>query len=223
MKTRVTLGVLLIGVLSLVLASMPGTPTPVQAAEMVTVVYGRYLTLTSIGDPDLMKHLAPDRPVQWQVGVQANPPQRSRIDIGISAQGTLAGPGGLQVDVRACTVRWVNGTCSGIESAWLPHQDLAAATVPVDAYGAHLLGWMDSTEQRWLLIRATLPEGAPPGSTVQVRIHAWGTGGEIKIDGTTAGLFANTGWLIALAAAAVLGGMVVAGAIRRRRSTGQRS
>jgi signal peptidase len=174
-------GVLPLAVLPLVLAFMLGAPDAAQATETESVVHGRYLTLTSIGDPDVMEHLVPGRPVQWQVGVQAHPPETSSISIGISAQGGLAGPGGLQVDIRACTVRWVNGRCTGKESAWLSHQDLATAVVPVDAHGAHKLGAMPSTEQRWLLVQTTMPVGTPAGSTAQMRIHAWGSGDDIGI------------------------------------------
>lgn len=225
---RLALGVFPVFTLLAGFAFTLGTSTPAQAAETETVVYGRYLTLTSIGDPNIMEHLGPERPVQWQVGVRANPPQGSRIDIGISAQGTLAGPGGIQVDIRSCTVRWVNGICSGTESMRLPRRDLAAAVVPVDAYGAHRLGWMGSAEQRWLLVEATLPAGMPPGSTAQVRIHAWGPGDEIEIGGTTASTLATTGPSIgpsiALAVIAVLSGTGLAGAARRRlRSTGRKS
>ena len=226
MRTRAALGVLPIVVLPLVLTF--GAPAPARAADTIMVVHGTYLTLTSIGDPNLMEHLAPDRPVQWQVGVQANSPQSSRIEIGISAQGALAGPGGLRVDIRACTVRWVDGTCSATESVWLPDQDLSAAVVPVNAYGAHLLGWMDSAEQRWLLVEATLPAGTAPGSTAQVRIHAWGSGDEIEIGGTTASALPATGSSIGpsltLAVIAILSGIGLAGAAGRhsRRRVGRK-
>ena len=57
-----TLGVLPIGLIPLVLAFSLGTPAPAHAAEKETVVHGRYLTLTAIGDPDVMEHLVPGRP-----------------------------------------------------------------------------------------------------------------------------------------------------------------
>jgi len=215
-----TLGVLPIGLIPLVLAFSLGTPSPAQAAERETVVHGRYLTLTAIGDPDVMEHLVPGHPVQWQVGVQAHPPESSSIDIGISAQGRLAGPGGLQVDIRACTVRWVNGRCIGKESAWLSHQELATAVIPVDAYGAHRLGAMPSAQQRWVLVQTTLPAGAPPGSTAQMRIHAWGSGDDIGIGGPAGGPLAFTGssigpWIM-FGAIAVLSGVGLVELARRR-------
>jgi signal peptidase len=187
------LGILPIGLLPLVLAFSLGAPAPAHAAAKEAVVHGRYLTLTAIGDPDVMEHLVPGRPVQWQVGVQARPPESTSIDIGISAQGRLARPGGLQVDIRACTVRWVYGRCTGKESAWLSHQDLATAVTPVDAHGAHRLGVMPSTQQRWVLVQTTLPERMPPGSTALLRIHAWGSGDDVEIGGPTGGPLAFTG------------------------------
>ena len=215
-----TLGVLPIGLIPLVLAFSLGTATPAHAAEKETVVHGRYLTLTAIGDPDVMEHLVPGRPVQWQVGVQAHPPETSSIDIGISAQGRLAGPGGLQVDIRACTVRWVNGRCTGKESAWLSHQDLATAVIPVDAHGAHRLGAMPSTQQRWVLVQTTLPAGTPPGSTAQMQIHAWGSGDDIGIGGPAGGPLAFTGssigpWIM-FGTIAVLSGVGLVELARRR-------
>jgi hypothetical protein len=152
--------------------------------------------------------------------VQAHPPDPASIGIGISAQGPLAGPGGLQVDIRACTVRWVSGRCTGKESAWLSRQDLATAVTPVDAHGARRLGAMPSAQQRWVLVQATLPAGTPPGSTAQMRIHAWGSGDDIGIGGPASGPLAFTGawigpWMM-FGAIAVLGGVGLVELARRR-------
>jgi signal peptidase len=197
-----------------------GFPVSAHAADTETVVQGRYLTLISIGDLDAMGSLVPGRPVLWQVGVQAQPPTISQVDIGISAQGPLAEPGGLQIEIHACTARWVNGVCVGIEELWLPNQDVATAVVPVAAYGARLLGTMNSTEQRWLLIRATLPAERTPGSTAVLSIHAWGPGDEIRTGRTASGPLASTGsslWpAIGLAALPIIAGIGVAAVIRRR-------
>jgi signal peptidase len=197
-----------------------GLPLSAQAADTETVVQGRYLTLTSIGDLDAMGSLVPGRPVLWQVGVQAHPPTISQIDIGISAQGPLSEAGGLQIEIHACTVRWVNGVCVGIEELWLPNQDVATAVVPVAAYGARLLGTMKSTDQRWLLIRATLPTERTSGSTAELSIHAWGPGDEIETGRKASGPLASTGsslWpAIGLAALPLIAGIGVAAVIRRR-------
>ena len=204
-------------------------PTPARAAETETVVHGTFITLTAIGDMHLMLNLLVGQPVPWQVGVQAAPPTESTIYIGISAEGDLAVPGGLQVKIRTCTARWVAGVCPGVESLWLPQQDLASAIVPVTAFGARQLGSMPSNEQRWLLLDATLPSGTSPGAFATVFIHAWGAGDDVAI-GTggqnvtvvtraTASISAtgvDLGLPIFLALIAIGGGLGIAELSRRR-------
>lgn len=196
-----------------------GAPSSAQAAEVETVVHGTYITLTSVGDPEVMEHLSPESPVLWQVGVEATPPQHSSIDFGISAEGAPADIASLRVTVLSCSLRWVSGVCAGTQSLILPLQDLPTAVVPAQTNGARQLGWMDSTTQRWLLVQVLMAPGTPPGSTVGLRIHAWGPGDEITIG---AAALAGTGIspfpTSLLAGVAILGGLTLAGIVGRRRS-----
>lgn len=220
-KTRKPASAVATGTLVL-LAAIAGltlnAPGSAQAAEVETVVQGTYITLTSIGDPEVLEHLAPENPAPWQVGVQASPPQHSSIEIGISATGTPAEIAGLRLNVRSCTVRWVGGACAGTQTTMLPLQDLQTAVVPTEPNGSRMLGWMASSTQRWLLVEVLMLPGTPPGSTVGLRIHAWGPGDQIAIG---AAALAGTGVspfpTFLLAGGAIIGGLGLAAIVGRRR------
>jgi signal peptidase len=184
-----------------------------EAATTESVVSGTYITLTSIADTNAMENLTPEQPIFWEVGVQATPPEVTPIDIGISAQGALVSPGDLDIQINACAVRWVNGSCSVTEELWLPEQDLAAVVTPGGNHIRHL-DWMPSNEQRWLLITVTLHNPEPSTSNAHIRIYASGAGETLETDSVTKTL-PTTGLpfetLVLLAAGAVGTGMCISG------------
>jgi signal peptidase len=230
-------------VLALAVAPTFAAPaSPAQAAEgddgaTETTVTGRYLTLVSIHDPDQLGSLAPGKPVPWQVGVTVRAPEPGTVHIGISAEGELTDPGELDLDVRACPERWVDGVCAQGESLWLPRQDLAAAVAPVPTSmdnpdGAREIGQMRSATS-WLMLRVVMPVSLEPGSAANLRLHAWGSGDEVVLGDSGAGtgiaagagLLAFTGFhgglpLAVAAVALALGGVLAASARRRRASRG---
>jgi len=155
-------------------------PSAARADEVVTTVRGQYLTLMSIGDPEVMGSLTPSRPTPWQVGVTVTPPEPGTVHIGLSAVGELTDPGELALDVRACASRWVDGVCAGGEDLWLARQDLAAAVVPAPVSvenpdGAREIGRI-GVETVWLMLRVVLQGTTEPGSALNLRLHAWGAG-----------------------------------------------
>jgi len=222
-----------------------GPAAPAHAADDHTeTVVGKYLTLVSIRDPDESGSLSPGRPVPWQVGVTVRAPEPGTVHIGITAEGELTEPGALDLDVRACPQRWVNGVCAAGETLWLPRQDLAAAVAPVTASldnpdGAREIGRLESPTS-WLMLRVVMPVSLEPGSAANLRLHAWGSGDVVTVaDGAagpgagsrsgtglgviaSAGLLAFTGWHggvpLALAAVALGVGAGLAAASRRKRA-----
>ena len=222
-----------------------GPAAPAHAADDHTeTVVGRYLTLVSIRDPDESGSLSPGRPVPWQVGVTVRAPEPGTVHIGITAEGELTEPGALDLDVRACPQRWVNGVCAAGETLWLPRQDLAAAVAPVTASldnpdGAREIGRLESPTS-WLMLRVVMPVSLEPGSAANLRLHAWGSGDVVTVaDGaagpgagsrsgtglgviSSAGLLAFTGWHggvpLALAAVALGVGAGLAASSRRKRA-----
>ena len=222
-----------------------GPAAPAHAADDHTeTVVGKYLTLVSIRDPDESGSLSPGRPVPWQVGVTVRAPEPGTVHIGITAEGELTEPGALDLDVRACPQRWVNGVCAAGETLWLPRQDLAAAVAPVPASldnpdGAREIGRLESPTS-WLMLRVVMPVSLEPGSAANLRLHAWGSGDVVTVaDGAagpgagsrsgtglgviaSAGLLAFTGWHggvpLALAAVALGVGAGLAAASRRKRA-----
>jgi signal peptidase len=211
-------------------------PSAARADEIVTTVRGQYLTLMSIGDPEVMGSLTPARPTPWQVGVTVAPPEPGTVHIGLSAVGELTDPGELALDVRACDHRWVDGVCAGGEALWLARQDLAAAVVPAPVSaenpdGAREIGRI-GVETVWLMLRVVLQGTTEPGSALNLRLHAWG-GGDVAVvgdpgsDGGGAGAARAGGGLaftgfggqvpLLLAVLSVSLGLAFAAAARRRR------
>ncbi|MEO7015327.1 MAG: signal peptidase I [Leifsonia sp.] len=196
-------------------------PLPARAATTETVVSSRYLTLTSIADADAFAALTPGSSVRWIVGVSANPPDPATIHLGLSGSGTLAGPGGLRISVVACTTRWTGGSCPGKSIPLLAEQPVAYALTGAAPDGVREFGTMPSAEQRWIAVDVTLPSGWRPGSSADLRIHAWGAGDQVQTAGPPASL-AATGTqfptlAVTLAAGAVIAGVTTAGVVRRRR------
>ncbi|WP_223693750.1 signal peptidase I [Leifsonia poae] len=197
-----------------------------QAATAETVVASRYLTLTSLGDPEQLTDLTPGRPALWVVGVAAHPPEPAPVSIGLSATGALAGVGGLRVAVVECSERWANTVCPGRRLPVLDAQPLSAVLTGAGTDGVRTLTVMPSTEQRWLAVTVTLPAGWAPGSSADLRVHAWGAGDDAATAGAPAGL-ADTGTrvpglAVGLAAGALLLGIAAAAAERRRRRRADR-
>jgi signal peptidase len=182
-------------VLVVALAATPallGEASPARAAEVETIAQGRYLTLVSIGNPDEMGSLSPERPVPWQVGVMVAPPEPGTVHIGISATGTLRDPGELDLEVLACAERWAAGVCASGESVWVARQDLAGAVARVPSSddnpdGAREIGALPASNDVWLMLNVTMPAQAAPGTAANLRLHAWGVGDVLDVgDGAEA-------------------------------------
>lgn len=202
-------------------------PAPAQAAEVETVVTGRYLTLTSVIDPALASDMATGVPVTWQVGIDAHPPDPGRVHLGIAAVAPLPAPGDFTLEVRACPVRWVAGACAGTPSTWLPTADLTAAVAPTTSFGAREVGAIDAAPPSatvWLLLSVTRTTVTQP-QPAQLRLWAWGAGSG-SVGGATTGpgglaFTGSTGWFppMLLAVIALAGGLLISAiaSARRRR------
>jgi hypothetical protein len=92
---------------------------------------------------------------------------------------------------------------------------------------------MYSTDKVWLQVAVSLPEAARPGMDATIAIHAWGGSGELGDESMTAdsasqGFLASTGGItpvpaLALAVAAVLAGLALAGVAQLTRLIGRRN
>lgn len=199
-------------------------PAPVQAAATDEIVKGPVLTLTSVIDQPVMDRMAPGTTVPWQIGVSANPSHPGTVRITLASRGPLAsGPDGLEVTVRMCAVRWVDGSCPG--GGVLLRTAAASSTI------AGELASMSTGQQRWILVDVGLPANpviSPSGAATLVRT-ATGAGDELS---TGIGPLAATGADLLrpslTAVAAVGAGLLVASvakwgqAMRSRRRPGRR-
>ena len=158
-------------------------PEPYTAAEAeASLITGEHLRMRAIGEPPLMRDLAPGRPVIWEVGVRADAPDPGG-DLGLSGRGELAEiPGALLVSVRSCSEPWSRGRCPiGAEEL------LGAESLDRIAHSAPTrhLTTMPSDEQCWLRIEVTLqkqPLQERPGAAGaegDLLIHAVGSGEEV--------------------------------------------
>lgn len=194
-------------------------PVPSHTAASEQIITGEQLTLTSIGDPETMTHLTPGEPVQWQIGVAATPTGPGEVRIGLIGSGS-AGLG-LYATIHSCHRRWVDGRCPG-------GADVIRTPGPVDVDGTEQpLTAMPVAEERWLLFDLWLEAGgaAPAaGESVQLQVHASGSGDEATASPGPISSLADTGAdpLLPLVAAAgsIILGLALAGAatLQRRRS-----
>lgn len=190
-------------------------PRVVLSAETVEVVAGTYITLTSIGDAEAMRSMVPGVPVLWQVGVQVDAPDPGPVALSLAATGSQGL--GLSADIRACDIRWNGSFCGGVESPVL-----LQGPVQVDS-GPQVIAPMRDSEERWILISATVPQLNE--GTVSLELRAEGHSESLVVGPGTIGMIAHTGgnnrtsasasmWL-ALGAVSV--GLLVAGAARLSR------
>lgn len=177
---------------------------PLLSVEDEVETRGAYLTLTSIGDAAAMADMQPGVPVLWQVGVQAHAPDPGIVRISLLAEG--ASELGLSLEIRSCTVRWVAGACSGDETLLTPW-GLAQL-----GGGPTLLTSMGDTDERWILVTATVPAGGT--GQVALSLRADGESGAVVVGPGSSGVIARTGtgyvltpWL---GLAAVASGLLVA-------------
>ncbi|MBO1805015.1 signal peptidase I [Leucobacter ruminantium] len=194
------------------LAVAPAPRAEAQGAGVEEqIVRGEHLTLTSIGDPAEMRAMRVGIPVHWQVGVgiRAAGAKEASVDVALNAAGSHEL--GLNVDVRACTQRWVDARCAGDEQ-------LLRASAPADPDTGFesLLAWKGGAE-RWFLITAEIPE--PASGVVELTLRATGFGEEVtsgpgEVHGlpTTGG--AGIGPAALLGAGALAVGLSAAGAAR---------
>lgn len=184
----------------------------------VTVTRGKHLTLTSIGDSAAMNEMVPGVPVRWQVGVQVDAPDPGVVEISMEGRGS---PDlGLVVETRACDTRWVDDRCGGqelqVNAGWRD------GVVGVNE-GPKDVTIMRDTEERWVLVIATIPQ--PGNGTVSLKLRASGESESVETGTDTIGL-ANTGadgsrWVRPepwLAGGAIAMGLAAAGVARLMRS-----
>ncbi|TBL36021.1 MULTISPECIES: signal peptidase I [unclassified Micromonospora] len=208
---------LAVAVLPGVTAAVLAAPSPARADPTEEVIRSRYLTLVSIGDEARMTTMSPEEPVPWQVGVSAHAPQPGTVTISLSASGPLAArPDGLQVTAAVCPQRWVKGGCpTGQEKQVLadgPATRLTTAPITIDS--------MRADQQRWVLVTASLLAGATAAGSADLVVTATGFGDRASAGGTV-GPLPRTGpdlrTPLAVGAGALLAGLLLVLAVRRRR------
>lgn len=141
----------------------PDSAHAVLNAEMTERTRGA-ITLISSGDTRAMRVMRPGVPVPWQVGVRVVSEEASTVAVSLTAAGSPEF--GLVLDVRACDVRWVRGTCTGNESAASGQGPIEVETAPTRVAVLH------GTSERWFLITATMPEAI--AGSVELTLRAAG-------------------------------------------------
>jgi signal peptidase len=194
--------------------------SPARADDRRQVIASTYLTLTSIAEPDSLAHLSPGRPVVWEVGLQAHPPQPAIIHLGLSAEGTRQSLDAFDVAVTSCAVPWAGSRCPGMSTVLVTEQSVADAVRPAGPTGIRHLESMPSGEQRWVNVQVTLARSGSVGGSATLRVHAWGAGDE-TVATTSPTVLADTGTnalpaaLIGIVAVAV--GLVLPRIVGRRK------
>lgn len=171
-RRAVTGAAVLLGALVVVGAqAWLGVP-PAAAAEREHVITGRVITLVTVGDADAMGNLVPGVEVDWQVGVLSEPPEPGRIRIVLAARGPLTEtPEGLQLTIRDCPQRWVDGHCPDVARtvlSWTAAHDVTGRSGELTSFRAG--------EPHWLLVTVRIPDGFVGTGTAELGITASGQG-----------------------------------------------
>ncbi|WP_437582596.1 signal peptidase I [Paramicrobacterium sp. CJ85] len=167
-----------------------------------SVVHGDHITITTVGDAEAMAAMAPNVPVEWQVGVTVHGPGDGNAVVDLSTDGDLT----LNVDIRACSVRWVGDGCPGEEESVTDVSQLTGAQTNVDLLG------MPTSEERWLRFVATLPTESHGTMTVDVRVTAHGESVSGSSEASTLPRTGTNAWpAIGLAIGAIVVGLIIAG------------
>ncbi|MCI0159282.1 hypothetical protein KNO15_21490 [Leifsonia shinshuensis] len=189
-----------IAVCALVAGPAPGA----HAATVVTTTSSRYLTLTSVADPERFAALRPGAPVRWTVGISAHPPTPATIRLGLTATGALTPS--LIVSVIACPAPWAGTTCPGAPETLL--QATPAAALPGSA--PRPIGSMPSTAQRWLAVDVVVAPGSTSRGSAELAVWAWGAGDSVSAS-TRPNELADTGAGVPELPLLLAGGAIAAG------------
>jgi signal peptidase len=200
-------------------AAAPPAAAVARVAVEETVVHGQVLRLTSIGDGERMRRMAPGERVAWEVGISADTPEPGEVAVSLSGSGDLGL--GLVGDVRVCAVRWEHGSCPAAVTL------VEDARLPVDGVGRALFT-MSTDEERWLRFDVALPDQPAPAHaavprSVELIVRAIGASDDVAVGmpGTGGAALADTGASIAapLITAGVLavGGVLLLLPLLRRR------
>jgi hypothetical protein len=213
-------------------AARAATPSPDAQTTHAT---SRFLTLTSTISPSASAALRPGVPVRWIVGVEARPPHPTDVRLSLGGSGTLASA--LTVSVRACDTAWTADRCPGTVETLLADTALRPWA---DTKAELPLGAIPSERPQWLAIDVTRLSGSSLGwaaldlrASMQGEVAEVTTGAGVSRSGdgrpgyapSWAEALSDTGWVAstwsgALAAAAIMTGIGLAGLarLRRRRS-----
>lgn len=202
--------VLLIAPLALGLAMSGHAPETTE-----DVFTSGHLTMTSIGNHAAMAQLTPGEQVQWQVGITAADSDPGDVKIELLGAGNALL--GLNATIRSCDRRWTNGTCGGETD-----QINGPRLVAVDGTKRQLTA-MSVEEERWLLFDLWLPKGSARDAgvgLVSLQVHASGSGDDVISSpgplGTLPPTGANPLLPLLAAAVAIVVGLVLAGAAKKR-------
>ncbi|MFF2372210.1 signal peptidase I [Agromyces sp. NPDC058110] len=200
-----------------------GGASPAGAAPREVQLGDGVIRLTVISDPERMAGMAPGSTARWIVGVRALTDEPGSVHVALDAD--TATSDGFAFDVRVCSTRFDELSCSGTGAVVLPETRPA----PV---GRLLERRMAARDQLWVAVSVTLATDAPPGATADVRLSAEGFGEEVSTGGSGGGStpptgsplgLAGSGWeglpLVGSAVIAVALGLVLwSGGARRRRA-----
>ncbi|MFT4213606.1 MAG: LPXTG cell wall anchor domain-containing protein [Microbacterium sp.] len=143
---------------------------PAAAAPVTETVQGRYLRLVSVADWEAAAQMGVGSTVRWDLTVSVAAPTPGRVEITMSADGTMP----LELDVLSCGQAWVGETCPGgaevLREAWL---------LPLGD-GRQSLASMTDTAVMHLRIEATRVAGDADTYT-DLRVYAAGVGDEVAV------------------------------------------
>ncbi|HLP23641.1 MAG TPA: hypothetical protein VK139_06335 [Microbacteriaceae bacterium] len=122
----------------------------------------RVTSLPTTGMDDLQVGV----PADWQISVEPLVPGTGTLRIGFALTSNVLGASGLDVEVLACDVKWINGACSGKKTVWQNSAPVSAAFASLDLEGlAHEVGSIPIKpvlSPTWLVLRIVPVELSKP-------------------------------------------------------------
>ena len=166
-------------------AARAATITP-QVIQSGPVTITSYMSST-------MSELQPGGQSGWQIAVEPREKITGTINMGVdlTSDSTLAT--GMRLEVQACSVPWVNHTCSTGGAVWMPAVPLASGIEITDVVSHTLqVGSWTADKPIWFVMRLLTDDTLRQDGNATLRVAFWGSGVHAELDGQSTPL-AKTG------------------------------
>lgn len=190
-----------------------------------------FVRVTAYANP-AMTQMQVGVPTSWELSIEPLTAGTGALAVGFGLASDPALAVGLDIQVDACTVRWVGSSCPGTSALWVPNTALSTAFSSIDLEGvAHQVASLTLSTQAtptWLLVRVTPTPTLVGSALARMTLAVSGQGAPIVATPNSGGVsLAHTGvnlpWMITLLATLGIAGIILIVLNRRARQRHTRS